>query len=531
MKKTTNELQSTIEELAAKNADLEKQKEVLEAKIKWLEEQFRLSQQKKFGASSEKSNPDQMELPLFNEAEITADVKVEEPTLETITYNRKKYVGQRDAKLENLPTETIHYRLSEEEQVCSCCGETVHEMSTETRRELAIIPAQVKVVEHVQHIYSCRQCEREALETPIVTAKMPAPIYPKSLASASAMAYIMNQKYVEGMPLYRQEKQLERLGVYLSRQTLANWMIFGATNWLSILYDRMHELLLLNDILHADETTLQVLAEPGRRADSKSYMWLYRTGRDVPPSVLYDYQTTRHSKHPKAFLKSFKGYLHVDGYAGYHGLEKVELVGCLAHARRKFDEALKSLPAHVDKKESIAAEGMQFCNQLFKIERQINGEIENCTPEQRKEYRLEHSKPILDAFLTWLKSKRPQVPPKSKLGDAIIYCINQWSKLTAFLKDGRLELDNNRAERSIKPFVMGRKAWMFAQSMKGAKASAIIYSIVETAKENRLNPLNYLTFLFEQLPLIDLDDVEAIDQLLPWSATIPEVCRIPNHVK
>lgn len=251
-----------------------------------MEEQFRLSQHKKFGASSEKTNPDQLELPLFNEAEITADAKVEEPTLETITYKRKKSVGQRDAKLENLPTETIHYRLAEEEQVCLCCGGTVHEMSTEIRREIKIIPAQVKVVEHVQHIYSCRQCEREGIETPIVTAKMPTPIYPKSLASASAMAYIMNQKYVEGMPLYRQEKQLERFGVYLSRQTLANWMIYGATNWLSILYKRMHELLLENDILHADETTLQVLAEPGRKANSKSYMWMYRTGRDVPPIIL-----------------------------------------------------------------------------------------------------------------------------------------------------------------------------------------------------------------------------------------------------
>lgn len=531
MKKTTNELQDTIEELAAKNAELEKQKEVLEAKIKWLEEQFRLSQHKKFGTSSEKTNPDQLELPLFNETEITADTKVEEPTLETITYKRKKYVGQRDAKLENLPTETIHYRLSEEEQVCLCCGETVHEMSTETRRELKIIPAQVKVVEHVQHIYSCRQCEREGIETPIVTAKMPTAVYPKSLASPSSLAYIMNQKYVEGMPLYRQEKQLERIGVYLSRQTLANWMIYGATKWLSVLYKRMYELLILHDILHADETTLQVLAEPGRKADSKSFMWLYRTGRDVPPIILYDYQTTRHSKHPKAFLKEFKGYLHVDGYAGYHALKDVELVGCWAHARRNFDEALKSLPANVHKKSTAAAEGLQFCNQLFQIERQINDKIENCTPEQRKEYRLEHSKPVLDAFLTWLKTKRPQVPPKSKLGDAITYCINQWSKLVVFLEDGRLELDNNRAERSIKPFVMGRKAWLFAQSMKGATASATIYSIVETAKENQLNPLNYLTYVFEQLPQIDLNDVEAIDQLLLWSKTIPEECRIPNKTK
>lgn len=250
MKKDVEVNSPTIEELAAKNAALEKQNEVLQAKIKWFEEQFRLSQHQKFGTSSEKNNPDPLELSLFNEAEITADEKVKEPTLETITYNRKKYVGQRDAKLENLPTETIHYRLSEEEQVCLCCGEAVHEMSTETRRELKIIPAQVKVVEHVQHIYSCRQCEREGIETPIATAKVPAAVFPKSLASPSSMAYIMNQKYVEGMPLYRIEKQFERLGVFLSRQTIANWVIYGATKWLSPLYDRLHKLL-----LHLDSYT------------------------------------------------------------------------------------------------------------------------------------------------------------------------------------------------------------------------------------------------------------------------------------
>lgn len=177
--------------------------------------------------------------------------------------------------MKNLPTETIHYRLSDEEQDCLCCGEQVHEMSTEVRRELKVIPAQVKVVEHVRHVYSCRNCEREGIETPIVTAKMPPPMYPGSLASPSAMAYIMNQKYVEGMPLYRQEKQLERLGVFLSRQTLANWMIYGASRWLSHLYERLQIHLLRQSVLFADETTLQVLSEPGRPATSKSYMWLY----------------------------------------------------------------------------------------------------------------------------------------------------------------------------------------------------------------------------------------------------------------
>lgn len=523
---------STIEELLTKNRELEKQNEALQAKLQWLEEQFRLSQQKKFGASSEKTNPDQLELPLFNEVEITTDEKEEEPTIETITYRRKKRVGQREAMLENLPTETIHYHLPEEEQVCLCCGEHLHEMSKQIRRELKIIPAQVKVIEHVQHIYSCRHCEQEAIETPIVMAKMPAPMYPKGLASPSAMAYIMNQKYVEGMPLYRQEKQFERLGVFLSRQTLANWMMYGAMNWLRLLYDRLHAHLLMQEILHADETTVQVLSEPGRAPTSKSYMWMYRTGRSRFAIVLYDYQQTRAAKHPKAFLEGFEGFLHVDGYQGYNDLPKVTLSGCWAHARRKFDEALKAMPPRVKDKEKpcAAEEGLQFCHRLYKIEKEIN-ELEDGSAEVRKKQRLENSLPVLDAFLSWLKGQRSRVTPKSKLGQAIQYCINQWPRLTTFLEDGRLEIDNNRAERSIKPFVIGRKNWLFSKSMKGAKASAIIYSLVETAKENQLNPLSYLTYVFEQLPLIDVNNELALDQLMPWSETIPQNCHVPAKTK
>ena len=336
----------TIEELAKKNAALEKQNEALLAKLNWWEAQFRLSQQKKFGTSSEKTNQDQLALTLFNEMEMTSDNTVDEPTLETVTYKRKKSSGQ---------IEAIYYRLREDERVCLCCGEKTHEMSTQIRRELKVIPAQVEVVEHVQHIYSCRQCEKEGTETPIVTAKMPAPMYPGSLASPSAMAYLMSQKYSEGLPLYRQEKQLERMGISLSRQTMANWMMYGANTWLHHLYDHLHKKLVKEDIAHADETGLQVLNEPGRAATSKSFMWMYRTGRAVAPIVLYDYQITRADKHPKAFLKGFSGYLHVDGYAGYHDLPKVELVGCWAHARRKFHEALKSLPANLHNSEKPCA--------------------------------------------------------------------------------------------------------------------------------------------------------------------------------
>jgi transposase len=320
---------------------------------------------------------------------------------------------------------------------------------------------------------------------------------------------------------------MERFGVFLSRQTLSNWILHGADTWLSPVYNQMREHLLKQDILHADETSLQVLSEPDRPATSKSFMWLYRTGRIGPPIVLYDYQRTRASKHPKRFLDGFQGYLHVDGYSGYNGIPDVNLVGCWAHARRKFTEALQALPESAKTTQVKAKEGLAFCNQLFAIER----DLEDVSSEERYKKRLERSQPVLDAFSAWLREQTPRVLPKSALGQAIKYCRNQWDRLGAFLEDGRLEIDNNRAERSIKPFVIGRKNWLFSNTAKGAKSSAIIYSIVETAKENGLNPFNYLKYLFEKLPNIDLSDTEKLDQFLPWSTKIPEECRVPNKSK
>lgn len=525
MENTAHTSKDTIEYYKAQNEKLEMEKEALEAKLKWYEEQFRLSQQRRFGSSSEKTDSEQ--LSLFNEAEDTANPTVEEPTVETITYKRKKQKGQRDQKLENLPTETIEYRLSNEEQVCSCCGGDLHEMSTEMRKELKVIPAQVKVVEHVRYVYSCRHCEHNEIKTPIVTAKMPEPVFPGSLASPSAMAYTMEQKYVEGMPLYRQEKHLERFGVSISRQTLANWIVYGANTWLELIYDEMRAQLLELDALHADETTLQVLSEPERPATSTSYIWLYRSGQEDIPIVLYDYQQTRAAKHPRRFLEGFQGYLHVDGYPGYNGLPNVVLVGCWAHARRNFTEALKALPESAATTSVKAKEGLAFCNKLFDIER----DLKDVSPQERYEKRLERSQPVLDAFSAWLREQTPRVLPKSALGKAIKYCRNQWERLEAFLKDGRLEIDNNRAERSIKPFVIGRKNWIFSNTAKGAKSSAIIYSIVETAKENGLNPFNYLSYLFEELPNMDTTDKEKLAQLLPWSASLPRECRVPKKSK
>ena len=520
MNNIANPTQTTIEELQKLCMLQQQQIAELTIKLRWFEEQFRLNQHRQFGSSSEQTTLEQQQL--FNEAEVEAEPSVAEPTIEEITYRRPKQQGHREIQLENLPVEIIEYRLPDEEQICSCCGNSLHEMSTEVRQELKIIPAQAIVVHHVRYVYACRHCEREEINTPIVTAPMPSPVVPGSLVSPSAMAFIMIQKYVDSMPLYRQEQQLARLGVELSRQTMANWMILGAQRWLRPLYDRMHEHLLQQDILYADETTLQVLYEPGRSAASTSYMWLYRTGPAGPAMVLYDYQTTRAGKHPCRFLSGFKGYLHVDGYAGYHGLPEVTLVGCWAHTRRKFDEALKALPAEHQSAAVVAKEGLAFCNRLFAIER----EMHDVAPQERYEVRLARSRPVLEAFLSWLKFQGPKVLPKSAFGQAIKYCRNQWDKLNAFMQDGRLELDNNRSERSIKPFVIGRKNWLFSNTPRGANASATIYSIVETAKENGLNPLSYLQYLFEKLPNIDIQDQNAVDELLPWSSTLPAECRI-----
>jgi transposase len=512
----------TTEEYAATIAKQDAQIAEPTAKLKWYEEQFKLAQHKRFGASSEKTHPDQLQIDLFNEAETLAAPASKEPDVETITYSRKKSAGSRDAKLDQFPMETIMYELPEAEQVCTCCGGGLHEMSTEVRNEIAIIPAEVKVVRHVRRVYACRRCEREEIRTPIVTAPAPKPVYPGSLASPSMMAHVMSQKFVDSQPLYRQEQQFARLGLTISRQTLANWMIYGADQWLSLLWNRMKEHLLKQEILHADETTLQVLREPGKAAQNDSYLWLYRTGYTGPSIILYEYQPTRSGEHPRNFLSGFSGHLHVDGYAGYNKVSGVTLVGCWAHARRKYDEALKVLSKE-DRIGTLAQQGLDFCNQLFAIER----ELKDNTAEERKTARQEHSRPVLDAYLAWLQQQKKRALPKSLLGKAIQYSLNQWEKLTAFVKDGRLEIDNNRSERSIKPFVIGRKNWLFANTPRGAKSSAIIYSVIETAKENQLNPFQYLMYLFNQMPqLPDPKDPEALDKLLPWSKSIPITCRV-----
>jgi hypothetical protein len=305
-----------------------------------------------------------------------------------------------------------------------------------------------------------------------------------------------------------------RQGVFINRQNKANWSIQVCEDWLNPIYERLRQNLLRHDVLHADETTLQVLNEPGKTAEQKSYMWLYRTGASADkPTVIYEYKPDRGGENPETFLNGWRGYLHTDGYSAYHGLEGVSAVGCWAHMRRKFDEAYK-----ISKTEgSLAHSGLNYCNRLFALER----EYAELLPSERFNGREEESKPIAQAFFAWAKSVH--APPKLAITRAVTYALKQEKRLMNVFLDGRLELSNNRAERSVKPFVIGRKNWLFSSSVAGAKASAAAFSIIETAKENGLKPLEYLTFLLETLPNTTNSQLDA---MLPWGCQVPSYCKI-----
>ena len=403
--------------------------------------------------------------------------------------------------------------------ICPAYGSTMTEIGKEVVRTLEIIPVRMVVKEHHYYTYACQRCNKEDVETPVVKAPREKNIIPGSFATPEAIAHIMVQKFVMGSPLYRQEQELNRQGIPLSRQTMSNWILRAAEDYLTPVYEQLHKELLKREVLHADETTLQVLREPEKKSlTSDCYMWLYRTSGDTDkPIVLYEYQPGRGGKHPKEFLTGFKGYLHTDGYAGYHNLpDGITVVGCWTHARRKFDEALKALPKG-KAKGSSAAQGLAYCTLLFEIEK----ELEGLTPEQRYDERLKQAKPVLDAMFAWANSRT--AAPKSALGKALNYVREQWPHLCNYLKDGRLELSNNRAKRSIKPFVIDRKNFLFANTLNGVRGSATIFSLIQTAIENGLDPYRYLCYILHTASQTDLADGAKVAALLPWN--VPLECR------
>lgn len=512
-----------MERLIKENEALRADNAHLVQQVDWLSEKLGLLNRNKYGQSSEKSEYDQIDL--FNEAESYANIQAAEPELSKVEAHYRKRRRAMDQLPEDLPVEVVEHILSADEQDCPVCGNPMHVIGRKVvRRELKLIPARAVIVEHVQLTYGCRPCERTGTSVPIIKAPLPEPVIKGSFATPESVALMMTDKFVMGIPLYRQEQQWKRQGIQINRQTMSNWLIRAATDWLLPIYNALKVRLVAHELLHGDETVLQVLREPGRPAESASYMWLYRTSGDaLSPIILLEYQPGRKAEYPQAFLEGFSGYLHTDGFSAYRILEPtVTVVGCWSHARRGYDKALKLLKPEV-RAGTGPHIGKGYCDRLFAIER----ELAELTPDERYIKRQELAKPVLDEFLAWLNQQSHHTT-KNAFGKAVHYTLNQWKYLKRYLLDGRLELSNNRAERSIKPFVIDRKNFLFAVSPAGATSSAIIFSIIETAKENGLNPYEYLTFLLREMPGRSDDNLDA---LLPDSPLLPENCFAPQTRK
>ena len=492
-----------------------------------LSDRLALAQRKQFGSSSEKYAEGYEQMDLFNEAEQEADPNAAEPEMEEIhpkSYKRKKPTGKKEEDLSAFETtEVIKHKLEGNDRFCPECGTKYKVVTTETVKYLKFIPARFEVVEETTYVYACPKCGM--MKRP---QKDPS-LLKGSVATPSLVAGIMNAKYVNGMPLARQERGFARYNLNLSTKTMANWIILCAKRYLQPVYDLMREEFLRGRYIHCDETRLQVIDEPEQKGTTQNWMWVYLTDEysGSPRMVLFQYERTRGGYHPVEFLgDEFRGYLTCDGYQAYHGLpEQITVTGCMAHARRRFDEALTPLKKGFTKeqlKETTAYQAMVRIGMLYKIEELIR----NQSPEERYAERQKQSKPLLEAFFGWLHTLEGSVNRTSKIGEAVLYALNQEKYLKAYLEDGHLSIDNSAAERAIKNFAIGRRNWLFSKSIKGAEASATVYSITETALLNGLKPYDYVAYILERMKdLGPFPSKEDLQKLLPWSESIPESCR------
>ena len=473
-----------------------------------LQEQLNLAIARRFAARSEKIPAGQMRF--FDEAEgavLTgpeADDGLEEagiPVTPIAAHVRKK--GGRKPLPLALPRIDIVHELPEADRICPHDGAILSVIGEEVSEQLDIIPAKIQVLRHIRRKYacSCGQC--------VKTAPVPPQPIPKSLASPGLLAHIAVSKYQDALPLYRQEEILTRIGCDLPRATLASWMVKTGI-LIQPLINLLRDKLLGYDILALDETPVQVLKEPGKSAQSQSYLWVQRGGPPETPIILFDYDPSRGSSVPLRLLEGFKGILQTDGYDGYNAAVKAQSLthaGCLAHARRKFDEVIKAQGRQ--KKKGLAEEALAQIQKLYAVEKAARG----MTAEDRHRYRDQHARPLWATLRIWLDTHRPGVPPQTALGKALAYLANEWDKLVVYLTDGRLEIDNNRTENAIRPFCIGRRNWLFSDSVAGVKASANLYSLIESAKANGLEPYAYLRRIFTDLP--KAQTIEDLEALLP----------------
>lgn len=523
-----------VKELQVMLDDLYEEYKLVDAKAKYYEELLRLEKARKFGKSSEKKDPNQITMDEispesfsnFDEVEATiaeAEKPVEEPEIKTVVRRKKGNVGASKECFKGLETKVVVHDLPEEEKKCAKCGNDLHVIGKEIREEIEIVPVKFIKVIHETYIYGCRNCEKEGTEgAGIVKQNERLPLFPGSFASPSLVSWIICKKYWLKEPVYRLEKEIETLGFDLSRTTMCNWTVKAAQMYLEGLYDALHKDLLTQEVIHADETPFRVLERNGEKTDSTSYMWYYTSGQIEKHQIcLYEYSPTRSGEVPKQFLEGFSGVLQTDGYKGYNKVDIADRCGCLAHAKRKFNDAVKSLEGSDKRRMSVAEEGLQFFSKIFSLEKNYP----RYDADERLRLRKEQVQPVIEALKSWLEKNRTKVSPKSKLGEAIKYCLNNWELLIYFLNDGRVEATNNKAERGMKEFVIGRKNYLFSAVEKGAHTSGILLSIVETAKANSLNPFEYIKYALEELSQNKQTD-EKIQEILPWSDKLPDKVKV-----
>jgi transposase len=534
-------MQTNFDEVKKQNEALTMQLNDLNANFKVLLEKFNVAQNARFGKSSEKMDFTEEELadikktiaesPCFNEAENTVDMsdpdELEEPTLEEVGQKKKKKAkGKRSKDLEGLPqAEPIISDLSHDELV-EQLGEGYKRMPDDVYRHLEFHPGTFEVQEYHVAVYRSADGERFA------HAKRPtADLLQNSLASPSLVAGILNYKYVNAMPIYRLEQNFLRSDVVLSRQVMCNWVIRCSERYLSLIWDRMKEVLLQQEVIQADETTLKV-SKDGRAAGAKSFMWVYssseldQSGKRI---VLFEYHKTRETVHLEQFLEGYSGIVVSDGYESYHKLERekegIIVAGCYAHARRRFVNAIKAMrktSSRDEIKETLAYKALKQMAAIYTIDKSLK----ELSAEERLERRNLSVTPLVEAFFDWVRKNKDKVPPKSETGQGFGYCLNQEKYLKTFLTNGNVPIDNSSSERSIRPFTIGRKNWVLIDTIAGAEASAISYSIAETAKANNLRTYEYYKYLLTEIPKYqDETDLAVFDQLLPWSASLPEYIR------
>lgn len=520
LKDMIHDLQKMIKTLQATVDAANKREEALTQERDNLKEEVDLLRKKLFGTSSEKCVLDiPGQLNFFNEAELEQDPALAqmeelEASSSEKTPKKRKARATDAERFKGIPVEKEYLDLSEKEKNCPVCGTALKQIGEEfVRRELVFIPAKLKVREYYSRNYECPQCSQHGIPV-IKKGKDGRPHMLYGMACAGTVAWVMYQKFCNALPYFRQEKDWKQYGASITRKTMANWVIQNSEAFFLPMYEYFQRKLLEREFAMADETPLQVLHEPGRRAQTQSYMWLFRSGEDgLPPIILYKYSETRAGENAVDFLHGFKGYLMCDGYSGYNKVPDAKRTACWAHIRRYLTDAIPKGKALDYTQPSV--QGVMYINQLFHLEDIIKAK--HTSFDAIKKARLEKEKPVVEGFLSWLDQQAPV--RGSRMDKAVTYIQNRRSYLTTYLEDGRCSFSNNLSENAIRPFTVGRKNWLFCDTPNGAQASALVYSMVEMAKANGVKVYHYLTYLLEKMPSDRMSD-EELELLAPWNENV-----------